>query len=66
MPVVPTKFINDGLFPSRRNKMNKAEKDNRYEALNSAVRHKARGDTAEDIVQNAKKYLAFLEGEKKE
>jgi len=44
--------------------MQEKERDNRYEALNHAVRHKSRTETAAQIIENAKKYLEFLKGDK--
>jgi len=41
------------------------EHQNRIEALLSAVRHRLKDETADDIVESAKKYFKFLQGDDK-
>lgn len=43
--------------------MDEVEQQNRVEALNSAVRHRIKEETADDIVKSAQKYFNFLQGE---
>ncbi len=38
--------------------------NNRFLALDFAVRHKTREESADRVLQSAEKYLAFLEGKK--
>lgn len=38
------------------------ERLNRVEALNNAVRHRLREDSADDVVKSAQKYFEFLQG----
>ena len=40
--------------------MDENEKEYRIEALREAARHRLAKETADDIVSNAQKYLAFL------
>lgn len=35
---------------------------NRVEALNNAVRHRLKEESADDVVKSAEKYFAFLNG----
>ena len=37
------------------------ERLNRVEALNNAVRHRLREETADDVVKSAQKYFEFLQ-----
>lgn len=41
-----------------------ATRQNRVEALNNAVRHRLKEESADDIVNTAEKYFKFLEGTK--
>ncbi|KKM94995.1 hypothetical protein LCGC14_1192580 [marine sediment metagenome] len=41
------------------------ENKNRIEALANAVRHRLKDETADDIVESAKKYFKFLQGDDK-
>ncbi len=38
------------------------KRQDRHEALNNAVRHKNRDETAAEVVQSAELYLKFLQG----
>ena len=42
------------------------EQENRVIALTNAVRHKAREESAAEIVKSAEQYFEFLQGEDKE
>ena len=44
--------------------MDEQERDNRIEALNSAVRHKTRNETPDEVVEAAELYFKFLQGKK--
>ena len=39
------------------------ERQNRVEALANAVRHRLRGEDADDVVVSAQKYFEFLQGD---
>ena len=47
--------------PIKEKKMTEQKREDIREALNHAVRYKARHENANDIVRNAEKYLKFLE-----
>ncbi len=50
----------------RRSEMDdETENKNRIEALANAVRHRLKDETADDIVESAKKYFKFLQGDDK-
>jgi len=46
--------------------MEQREYENRLEALNNAVRHKLRDQTASQIIATAETYFKFLQGDKEE
>jgi len=46
--------------------MNQTERENRAEALANAVGHRLKDETPDDIVEAAKLYLVFLQGNKVE
>lgn len=46
--------------------MEKEEREDRIAALNEAARHRLGSEDADQIVKNAEKYFAFLQGEEKE
>ena len=41
------------------------EQMNRINALDNAVRHRLKEETPDQVVEAAKKYFAFLQGDKK-
>lgn len=43
--------------------MDEGERENRQKALNEACRHRLADEKGDDVVENAKKYFAFLQGE---
>ena len=43
--------------------MDEKEKENRVEALHEAARHRLADEKADDVVANAEKYFAFLQGD---
>ena len=45
--------------------MDEREQQNRIEALENAVRHRLKEETADDIVKTAEKYYEFLQGDDK-
>ena len=45
--------------------MDEREQQNRIEALENAVRHRLKEETADDIVNTAEKYYEFLQGDDK-
>ena len=47
--------------PIKEKKMTEQKREDIREALNHAVRYKARHENANDIIKNAKIYLNFLE-----
>ena len=42
--------------------MDENEKENRVEALHEAARHRLADEKASDVVSNAERYFAFLQG----